>query len=239
MPLNQNDGGDIGERTRPSMIDTGVSRRALLRRSVVVASIAAPAALLAACGTSSTAASPTSTANGGNKLASLKAISDNKSAFTEIQQDENQHVAFLTSALKSAARPKPTFQGLLQADIMAFAMVSMVLENTGVGAYLFGAGAISDKGNLAAAATILTIEARHAGFLDVLLNAPISANGAFDKPLTQAAIVAAAGPFIANLNGGSDPSGPLKNDVDILNFALLLEYLESEFYNANVPKFFP
>ncbi|MBF6589080.1 MAG: ferritin-like domain-containing protein [Ktedonobacterales bacterium] len=56
--------------------------------------------------------------------------------------------------------------------------------------------------------------------------------------MAQADIVAAASPFIASLNGGADPSKPLSNDLDILNFALLLEFLEADFYNANVPKFF-
>lgn len=216
-----------------------VTRRSLLRRSAFAAAAVAPLSLLAACGTSTSTTGTTSTATTmGVMLADLKDVSSNKVAFMEIQDDENQHVSFLTSALKSAARAKPTFQNLEQADVMSFAKVSMALENTGVGAYLFGAGAISDKSILAAAATILTIEARHAGFLDVLLSGPISANGAFDKPLTQAQIVAAASPFIASLNGGSDPSAPLTNDTDILNFALLLEYLEAEFYNTNVPKFF-
>ena len=56
--------------------------------------------------------------------------------------------------------------------------------------------------------------------------------------MTQAAIVNAASPFIASLNGGPDPSAPLTSDTDILNFALLLEFLEAEFYNTNVPKLF-
>lgn len=216
-----------------------LSRRSLLQRSAITAAAVGPVALLAACGTSSKPAAKATTAVTGMTLASLKAVGDNKAAFQEIQSDENAHVTFLTGALKSAARPKPTFQNLAQADINAFAMVSKALENVGVGAYLMAAPAVSNKDYLAAAGSILTIEARHAGFLDVLLGTPISANGAFDKPMTQADIVAAASPFIASLNGGPDPSKALANDVDILNFALLLEYLEAEFYNTNVPKFFP
>lgn len=215
------------------------SRRSLLQRSAITAAAVGPVALLAACGASSKPAAKATTAVSGMTLASLKAVGDNKSAFQEIQSDENAHVTFLTGALKSAARPKPTFQNLAQADINSFATVSKALENVGVGAYLMAAPAISNKDYLAAAGSILTIEARHAGFLDVLLGAPISANGAFDKPMTQADIVAAASPFIASLNGGPDPSKALANDADILNFALLLEYLEAEFYNTNVSKFFP
>jgi hypothetical protein len=233
---------DRGDLTKGffSFSKQGVSRRSLLHRSLVTAAAVAPLGLLAACGTTTTTgSSPTSTtgaAAGG--LAELKPLGQNKAAFAEIQKDENDHVMFLLSALKTAARPKPTFKGLEQADVMSFAKVSMALENTGVGAYLMAAPAISSKDILAAAGSILTIEARHAGFVNVLLGGAISASGGFDKPLTQAEIVQAASPFIASLNGGSDPSAALKSDGDILNFALLLEYLEAEFYNANVPKFF-
>ena len=218
-------------------IFTGVSRRTLLQRGAATAAVALPLGLLAACGSSATTAG-TSATNTSTTFAGLKATSDNKAAFTEIMNDENAHVTFLTGALKTAARPKPTFKGIEQADIMAFANVSKALENTGVGAYLLAAPFIASKDYLAAAGSILTIEARHAGFIDVLLGQPISPNGAFDKTISQADIVAAASPFIGGLNGGGDPAAPLMNDVDILNFALLLEYLEAEFYNVNVPKFF-
>ncbi len=217
----------------------GVSRRSLLQRSAVTAAAVVPLGILAACGTSTNAAATNPTATSGSTFAGLKAVGDNKTAFTEIMTDENAHVQFLVKALATSARPKPTFQKIEQADIMSFANVSMALENTGVGAYLMAAPAISNKDYLAAAGSILTIEARHAGFLDVLLGQPISPNGTVDKPLTQAAIVQAASPFIASLNNGPDPSAALANDTDILNFALLLEYLEAEFYNVNVPKFFP
>ncbi|HEY0752563.1 MAG TPA: ferritin-like domain-containing protein [Ktedonobacteraceae bacterium] len=225
------------------------SRRFFLRASLLGTAVVVPTTLLAACGGSSTAniatpgttAAAATTGTGTQQTAqlALKSAADSKTAFTEIMNDENQHVTFLQSALKSGARAKPTFKGLMQADVQSFAKLSQTLENVGVGAYLMAAPAIKDKGILAAAGSILTIEARHAGFLNALLQMPLSANGAFDKPLTQAAIVSAASPFIASLNGGPDPSAPLKSDADILNFALLLEFLEAEFYSTNVPTLFP
>lgn len=204
----------------------------------------APVGLLAACGGTTT--TPPTTGGGGTTATTgsglnFPAVADLKMAFTEIQSDENDHVTFLQTAIKGAggtARPKPTFKPLLQPDINTFAATSMVLENVGVGAYLFGAANIKSGAVLLAAASILTIEARHAGFLDVLEGKPISANGPRDKALTLKEILDAATPFVTSLNGGPDPS-MLKNDLDILNFALLLEFLESEFYNMNVPKFFP
>lgn len=173
-----------------------------------------------------------------NLGASRGSIRQAGSQFIQIQQHENAHVDFLKNALKDKARPKPTFKGLEQMSITAFAATAKTFENVGVGAYLMAAPAISSKEYLAAAGSILTIEARHAGFLDVLLGADISPTGAFDKPIAQPDIVTAVSPFVASLNGGSDPSGKLASDTDILNFALLLEYLEAEFYNTNVPKFY-
>jgi hypothetical protein len=43
--------------------------------------------------------------------------------------------------------------------------------------------------------------------------------------------------FFESLNGGPDPADALDNDTVILNFALLLEHLEAEFYRINVPHF--
>ncbi len=224
-------------------------RRLFLRRSVAGVAAAASVGLLAACGSQTTTTGSTHTTTTSNTPTSTTApvvlalpeLSDTKSAFTEIMNDETAHVTFLQGALRKAGvpvRPKPTFKGLAQADLNSFASLSQVFENVGVGAYLMAAPAITAKAYLAAAGSILTIEARHAGFLDVLLGKPVSANGAFDKPIMQADIVKDVSPFIDSLNGGQDPSASLKNDADILNFALLLEYLEAEFYTTNVPTLF-
>lgn len=200
------------------------SRRALLRNSLVGATAVASASLLV-----------TQTASAATKTAMNLSTAD---AFEEIKRDEDTHVSYLKKALGSAARPKPNFKGLEQADVDHFMQLSRIFENVGVGAYLLAAPAISSKAILGAAASILTIEARHAGYLNALVGVRLSTNGAFDKPIPQAQIVADVAPFIKSLNGGPDPSKPLMNDIDILNFALLLEFLEATFYDVNVPKFF-
>jgi hypothetical protein len=74
--------------------------------------------------------------------------------------------------------------------------------------------------------------------VNALLGRPLSENGAFDKPMSHAEIVKAVSPLIESLNGGPDPTVALDNDTVILNFALLLEHLEAEFYRINVPNLF-
>ena len=124
----------------------------------------------------------------------------------------------------------------------------MALENTGCGAYLGAAPVIFSRQYLAAAGSIALVEARHAGFLNVLFNRSITADvfaneQQFEQPLTIAQVTNLAGPFIASLNGGPaltfNATPSRANDIAILNFALTLEYLEQEFYNLNVPKFYP
>ena len=150
-------------------------------------------------------------------------------------------VMFSPSPVKKAGarvRPKQTFKGLAQSNQSDFIAMSGTLENAGVAAFLMAMPAISDKKYVAAAESIVTIEARHAGFVNALLAKPLSENGAFDKPTSHAEIVNAVSPFIESLNGGPDPADALDNDTVILNFALLLEHLEAEFYRINVPNLF-
>ncbi len=101
-------------------------RRAFLKSSAILGALAAPAAALA---------------GGGRRLSSPAGLPNlypnwNEENFFEIQEDENAHVAFLLESLGQYARPRPTFAGLSQPDILSFAKVSKALENTGVGAYL-------------------------------------------------------------------------------------------------------
>ncbi|MDZ4684555.1 MAG: ferritin-like domain-containing protein [Planctomycetaceae bacterium] len=200
------------------------------RRSFLKSGLAlGPLALLA--GTQSAHAGPVAF------LPSAKAV------FRTIREHENDHVDYLVAALGGAARPKPTFTGLFQVSYTNFVNIAQALENTGVGAYLGAAPAINNPAILAAAGSIMTIEARHAGAVNFFQGDPVTvANESFETAFTADEVVAAAGGFIANLNGGppvtysTTPSD--SNDIDILNFALALEYLEAEFYNVNAKKHF-
>jgi hypothetical protein len=168
--------------------------------------------------------------------------------FKQIAQHEADHVDFLVTALGQDARPKPTFQDLTQETFFLFKGVARVLENTGVGAYLGALPIIFNSEYTAAAGSIALVEARHAGYLNTFLGDPITENAAddaapsFDVPLTIAEVAAGAGPLIKSLNGGppltfsATPSAD--NDIAILNFALALEFLEMEFYQKNVARFY-
>jgi hypothetical protein len=179
-------------------------------------------------------------ASAGRTISSVTADTIERT-FREIMDDEAKHVSFFEAALKAAGAPvppKPTFRGIEQTNQRDFIAMSGVLENTGVAAFLMAIPAIKDKSYVAAAASIVTIEARHAGFVNALLARPLSESGAFDKPIAHAALIKAVSPFIESLNGAPDPAGALDNDTAILNFALLLEHLEAEFYGVNVPRLF-
>jgi rubrerythrin len=116
-----------------------------------------------------------------------------------VRDDENAHVAALKQALGRAAVKTPTFDfGAAVTDEATFLKTSFVLENTGVSAYLGQAGNIKTPAILAAAASILTVEARHAAAIATLMNTNqlagangITPSGAFDKPKSKAAILKA------------------------------------------------
>jgi hypothetical protein len=172
--------------------------------------------------------------------------------FQSIMRHETAHVDAVVGLITqlggpNAVRPRPTFQNLLQPNIVSFGKVSQALENTGVGAYLGATPIIFQRNVLAAAGSIALIEARHAGYLNVLYNTYHTASlfgeeQTYERAFTIQEVIDSASPFIKDLNGGpaltfsSTPSR--NNDIAILNFALALEYLERDFYNLNVPRFY-
>ncbi len=108
-----------------------------------------------------------------------------------VSQHENAHVAFLKGALGNAAvaKPKFNFKGTTT-NKAKFMATAQVLEDTGVAAYLGQVGNIQSKKILAAAGSILPIEARHAGWIRDLNNAS-GAPKAFEGGKTKSQILAA------------------------------------------------
>jgi len=105
---------------------------------------------------------------------------------------ERAHVAFLKKALGGKANPKPTFdfKGTTE-DIGKFQATAIVLEDTGVSAYN-GQGPRLTKKTLAAAGSIVSVEARHAAWIRDIVRKP-PAPLAFDKALTKQQVEAAVG----------------------------------------------
>jgi hypothetical protein len=131
----------------------------------------------------------------GATAANLSLSSQASSFLKVVTKDENAHVKFLKKALgsKAAKEPRFDFKGA-NTNTEMFMKTAQVLENTGVHAYSGQALNIKSPAYVAAALSILTIEARHASVIG-LLNEPagedIAPNGPFDTPLTAAEVLAA------------------------------------------------
>ncbi len=121
-----------------------------------------------------------------------------KSAAAMLGSQEQQHVIALTKAITAAGgKPvkKPTF-AFPVSDQAGFLKLANTLENVGVGAYNGAGPALTNKMYLAAAGSIVQVEARHATTIALLINSPVTPDGAFDKPLTKSQVLKAAGPLI-------------------------------------------
>jgi rubrerythrin len=104
-----------------------------------------------------------------------------------VTADEATHVKYLKKALggKAVAKPKFDFMGTNAGDEATFLATSYALENEGVHAYSGQALNISSPKVVAAALSIVTVEARHAsvfGLLSKGTSDSISPDGAFDVP---------------------------------------------------------
>jgi rubrerythrin len=133
------------------------------------------------------------------------AIQGDALAFAKlVAGDEATHVSALRKTIKSLGgkpvkSPAFDFKGSNR-DQGTFLATAFVLENTGVRAYLGQAGRLRSKALLAAAASIVTVEARHAGAVAVLLaqspyagKKSITPSGAFDASASMKTILAEVG----------------------------------------------
>jgi rubrerythrin len=108
-----------------------------------------------------------------------------------VARHEAAHVTALRKALgaKAVAKPKFDFKDTVT-NKSKFVATAQVLEDTGVAAYLGQAGHIKSKAVLAAAGSILPVEARHAAWIRHIAGAVPAPTG-FEAGLTKAQVLAA------------------------------------------------
>lgn len=134
------------------------------------------------------------------------------SVYTNLQQassDESNHVAFLTSALTAAGAqvPQECTYNFPYTDPTSFMTLATILEGVGVSAYLGAAVDIASSDYLAAAGSIMTVEARHASYLrSQISEAPYPS--AYDTPLDFTQVHSLAYPFFA-VCPSTNPSLPV------------------------------
>jgi len=152
---------------------------------------------------------------------------------TGIAADEQAHATALASAITAlGGQPITTcsfdFSSVLT-DVNTMASVARIVENVGVGAYLGAAGLISDPNVLTAAASIVTIEARHQTILN-LLNDGTTIPQSFDVALTPNEVVTLAGSFISGCDLGITPNPTLTiTNTGSVNVGTLLTFSSDAF----------
>ncbi len=124
---------------------------------------------------------------------------DNLKLAKQLRDDEGQHVSALTAAIKQAggkpvSAPGVDFGGAFASET-AFLKTANTFEDLGVSAYNGAAPQIKSADVLAAAGSIVQIEARHAALIRLARSKP-PAPLAFDKAAPMSAVLAAAKPFI-------------------------------------------
>jgi len=120
-----------------------------------------------------------------------------------LRGDEITHTVALTAAVKGTGTtpvgraPHYNFPAGVFQTQSSFLGLSEALEDTGVHAYLGQAGNIMTPSILLTAATIVTVEARHAGAIRYQ-NGKAPTSGPFDTGFTKAQVLAVAGPLIGS-----------------------------------------
>lgn len=130
---------------------------------------------------------------------------------TSIQSDEATHATVLEAELTNlGVSPNSTctfnFDSALT-DVATMAATARIVENVGVAAYLGAAMLVTDPQLLEAAASILTVEARHQTVLNILSGTGTAIPSAFDIAMTPSEVLAIAGPFISGCDLGI-PANP-------------------------------
>ena len=225
-------------RDRNPSVQPSPSRRSFLRNSMTTAAAVVPAALMAS--TPCLGSSP-------KRLTGLAAT-----LIHEIKNDEDQHVPILMNLLNDPDNPLPVpirrppnfnMKRLIQPNLTAFLETAAGFENTGSGFY---GGALLNITQtpeyFPTAVGLCTVESRHASWLNSQLGEALVPDFApVEAPIAQGIVLSRVAEFVTDPRS-TFPSFDTTvvtdaNNFFILDFLLFLEYIESTFYNLNVPRF--
>ena len=215
------------------------TRRSFLMRAAGVSALAVPALTLIT--------SRKAHAQSHNKLTGLAA-----ELINEVMNDEDQHVPIIQNLLDDPDNPLPipmrqppnfNIQRLTQPNLQAFLETASAFENTGSGLY-HGAllNVTQTQEYFPTAAGLAAVESRHASWLNSLLNESLVPDFApVEAPIDQSIVLSRVAEFVHD-HRSTFPSFDTTVSTDannffILDFVLFLEYIESKFYDINVPIF--
>lgn len=167
-----------------------------------------------------------------------------------IANHEAQHVVAITGTVRDLGG-KPVGEGEYAFGYETpseFLETARALEDTGVAAYTGGAPTIVDNDVLGSAASIQSVEARHAAFLRLITD-EVPFPSVVEEAASIQEVLDTAGQYIAS---EVDPSryeipddqpefdrkaSDETSDLDVLNYALTLEHLENAFYRDGLEEF--
>jgi hypothetical protein len=215
------------------------SRRLFLTRAAGVSAVVVPTLTLLT--------SKKSRAEVGGKLTGLAA-----ELINEVMSDEDQHVPIIQNLLDDPDNPLPipirqpphfNLDRLVQPNLRAFLETASAFENTGSGLY-HGAllNVTQTQEYFPTAAGLAAVESRHASWLNSMLGESLVPDFApVEAPIAQSIVLTRVAEFVRD-HRSTFPSFDTTvssdaNNFFVLDFVLFLEYIESKFYDLNVPRF--
>jgi Ferritin-like domain len=215
------------------------SRRSFLTRAAGVSALAVPTLTLIT--------TRKARAAGSKILTGL-----NAELIMEVQSDEDQHVPIIQGLLDDPDNPLPVpirkspnlnMARLKQPNLQACLETASAFENTGSGLY-HGAllNITQTEEYFPIAAGLAAVESRHASWLNSLLGQSLVPDFApVEAPIPQSTVLSRVSEFVTD-HRSTFPSFSTTvvsdaNNFFVLDFVLFLEYIESAFYDLNVPLF--
>jgi hypothetical protein len=219
---------------------TPASRRSFLARSAIGVPALGALAMSAAAGRPARGATA-------HKLTGFEAT-----LIREVRNDENEHVPILQNLLDDPdnplpvpirARPTLRLAALRQPNLTAFLQTAAGFENTGSGTYGGILIAVTQTPEyFPTAVGLCTVESRHASWLNSLIGQALVPDFApVESGISQSVTLSRVAGFVSDHRSTFPSFDPVNasdaNNFHILDFLLFLEYIESAFYDINVPLF--